>query len=91
MVIVEELLRKNNYPAALAQKWKFEMINCINSNSPDRNNLSSGEVDEIGESEEALFHVSISYVQGLSESVQGQLAPRNKKVAHRKSNSLRGM
>lgn len=67
------------------------MINCINSNSPDRNNLSSGEVDEIGESEEALFHVSISYVQGLSESVQEKLAPRNKKVAHRKSNSLRGM
>lgn len=93
MVIVEELLRKNNYPPALVQKWKVEMIHAMFSKNSDRNSLNSDRVDEIGESEKALFHVGITYVQGLSESVQRQLAPRNEKVsvAHRNSNSLRGM
>lgn len=88
MVIVEDLLRKNNYPSRLIRKWKLEMINCI-SNSNNNNNKSRDE----SASESVTHHVGITYVQGLSESIQKQLNSKNNKVgvAHRNSNSMKGI
>lgn len=84
---MEELLRKNNYPVKLILKWKFEMINCINNGIQDNSigNISMQDSSDdtiliVEDEEEPVYHVGITYVQGMSESVQRQLAYRNKKV-----------
>lgn len=68
--------------------WKNEISNCISNNG--RNGINNGR-NEGSANDEILFHVGITYVQGMSESVQKQLSSRNHRVgiAHRNSNSLR--
>lgn len=121
MEIVRNLLRKNNYPENLIQKWGSEMINCladkgerevgdnvssiIENNNVGESNSDSGNrvinVDknnsENGNREnnenKVLYHVGITYVKGMSESIQKQLGSKNQKagIAHRNSNSLKGI
>lgn len=108
--IVRNLLRKNNYPENLIQKWGSEMINCLGereergisdnnvSNISENNNIGENSMENINRGNQnnendIMYYAGISYVQGMSESLQKQLSSKNKEVgiAHRNNNSLKGI
>lgn len=92
------LLKRNNYPDRYVQKWKMEMIEVLrrtrNSNINEHRTLRS-EQGTLANSEvrKPFMYCGVSYINGLSESIQKkitQFAP-DVQVAHKCSNPLRSI